>query len=96
MHELAHIILGHEPATMFFIAEENIALRGFNKTSEDEADWLSGTLLLPRDALVHIRNTRMADSKAGETYFVSKRLLDYRMRMTGVDREFSRRSNAQR
>ena len=31
MHELAHLLLGHEPSTVFFAGQENLALRGFNK-----------------------------------------------------------------
>lgn len=94
MHELAHLLLGHEPSTMFFVAEEDIALRGHNKDAEDEASWMAATLLLPRDVLVHIRHVGMVDTKACEFYHVSGDLLRYRMDITGVNRQFSRRTGA--
>ena len=94
MHELSHLLLGHEPATMFFIGVEDFALRGFNKDSEEEADWLGSSLLLPRSVLVHIQRTHIPDSTVFETYEVSQRLLEYRNRMTGVKRQFTKRSGS--
>ena len=92
MHELSHLILGHDPTTMFFVGEGELALRGYNSDIEEEANWLAGALLLPRDALVHIRKTRMPDDQARLIYNVSNRMLNYRLRMTGVNRQFGRKS----
>ena len=94
MHELAHLLLGHEPSTMFFAGEENLALRGFNKAAEEEADWLAGALLLPRDALVRLRSQKSAQEAACEEFGVSRQMLEFRMRVTGVERQFSRRKKA--
>ena len=55
MHELAHLLLGHDPSTMFYVSEEDIALRGFSRAADYEANWLAGTLLLPREDLVYLR-----------------------------------------
>lgn len=96
MHELSHIVLGHDPTTMFFVGEGELALRGYNSDTEEEANWLAGTLLLPRNALVHIRKTRMPDEQARMIYSVSDRMLNYRLRMTGVNRQFERRSRRTR
>lgn len=90
MHELAHILLGHEPSTMFFVGEKDIALRGYNKDAEDEANWMAGTLLLPRDALVYIRTLGMAEAQVCKSYNVSSDLLGYRTDITGVNRQFGR------
>ena len=92
MHELAHLVLGHDPSTMFFVGEGELALRGYNADIEREADWLAGTLLLPRDALVHIRKRRIPDEQACMIYKVSNQMLTYRLRMTGVNRQYGRRS----
>ena len=92
MHELAHLILGHDPTTMFFVGEGELALRGYNADTEREADWLAGTLLLPRDALVYIRRRRFGDDQAAMHYKVSNQMLNYRVRMTGVNRQYGRRS----
>ena len=91
MHELSHLILGHDPTTMFFVGEGELALRGYNADTEGEADWLAGALLLPRDALVHIRRRRIGDDQASKIYKVSNQMLKYRLRMTGVNRQYGRR-----
>src|SRR5712664_668675 len=41
-HELAHVILGHEPSMMFASPGSGIALRTHNREQEDEANWLAG------------------------------------------------------
>ncbi len=91
MHELAHLLLGHEPSTMFFAGQENLALRGFNEDAEEEANWLAGALLLPREALVRLRSRNSPTEAACDEFEVSKQMLDFRMRVTGVERQFSRR-----
>jgi Zn-dependent peptidase ImmA (M78 family) len=63
-------------------------LDSYDKEEEEEADWLSGCLLLPRDALVRIRRRRIEDTEAALEYGVSMRMLAYRMAMTGVNRQF--------
>ena len=91
MHELAHLVLGHDPTTMFFVGDGELALRGFNPSTEEEANWLAGTLLLPRDALVYVKGRKMTNEQACARYGVSSQMLEYRMRMTGVNRQFGRR-----
>ena len=91
MHELAHLLLGHESSTLFFAGQDNLALRGYNKEAEDEANWLAGALLLPRDALVSIRKKRCSKEVTCNEFGVSRRMLEFRMRVTGVERQFSQR-----
>ena len=91
MHELAHLLLGHGPSTIFFAGQENLALRGFNKAAEDEANWLAGALLLPRDALAKLRAQNRPKDVACEEFGVSRQMMDFRMRVTGVERQFSRK-----
>ena len=91
MHELAHLLLGHEPSTIFFAGQENLALRGFNKAAEEEANWLAGALLLPREALVKLRAQNRPKDVACDEFGVSRQMMDFRMRVTGVERQFSRR-----
>lgn len=92
MHELAHLLLGHEPSTMFFAGQENLALRGFNKAAEEEANWLAGALLLPRDALASMCARKGSTEVACDKFRVSRQMLEFRMRVTGVERQFSRRT----
>ena len=48
----------------------------------------TGVLLLPRDALVHIRRQGSSDEEVVAEYGASKRMYTYRVSMTGVDRQF--------
>lgn len=88
MHELAHRIRNHEPEEMSISAEGLMLLRAYDKEQEEEADWLAGVLLLPRDALVHIRRQGLSDEEVIAEYGVSKRMYTYRVSMTGVNRQF--------
>ncbi|CAJ2772348.1 Domain of uncharacterised function (DUF955) [Burkholderia pseudomallei] len=63
-------------------------LKAYDKEQEEEADWLAGVLLLPRDALVHVKRQGMTDEDVITNYGVSKRMYTYRVSMTGVSRQF--------
>ena len=88
-HELAHRIRGHEAQEVEVSAEGLMLLKSYDKLQEEEADWLSGCLLLPRDALLAIKKRRLEDAAAAVEYGVSMRMLSYRMAMTGVKRQFA-------
>lgn len=89
MHELSHIMINHEPSTIFLSQNGQIILRNYNQDQEDEAAWLAGCLLLPRESLVYIRRKRISDFEACKKYGVSRTLLKYRMNVTGVKRQIS-------
>jgi hypothetical protein len=89
-HELAHVILGHEPSMMFASPGSGIALRTHNKEQEDEASWLAGCLLLPRDALFSIRRRRLSDEEACREYGVSSAMFRFRLNASGVDIQLRR------
>ena len=91
MHELAHLLLGHQPSTMFFAANGDVALRGYDGSAEEEANWLAAALLLPREALVWARTRRTSSQEICELYGVSKQMLSFRTSVTGIDRQFRRR-----
>jgi Zn-dependent peptidase ImmA (M78 family) len=84
-HEIAHVILGHEPSMMFVTPKSGVALRTHNKEQEDEANWLAGCILLPRDALLHIRRLGLPDVQVCMEYGVSPAMLRFRINSTGVD-----------
>ena len=90
MHELAHLLLGHQPSTMFFAGNGDLALRGYDGPTEEEADWLAAALLLPREALVSARRRRVPVQEICERYGVSRQMLTFRTRVTGIDRQFQR------
>jgi Zn-dependent peptidase ImmA (M78 family) len=89
MHELSHILLGHELTSAGLTAEGHFVPTSYDQDQEDEADWLAGTLLLPRPALLRIRSLSLTDSHAQTTYQVSDQMLKWRLRMTGVDYQLS-------
>lgn len=89
-HEIAHVIIGHEPARVDITEDGLLMLNCYDKKQEEEATWLSGCLLLPREALLLIRRQRMNDEMAKDKYGVSAQMLSYRLRMSGVDMQMNR------
>lgn len=95
MHELAHLLLEHEPGNVFFGAN-GLALRTHNKDQEDEARWLSACLLLNRECLFLIRRKGWTTEQACAHFGVSGEMLSFRQQTSGVDRQFYGRSPAPR
>ena len=90
MHEISHIVLGHELSDACVLGDGSLVPRNFSQEQEDEADWLGGTLLLPRPALLEIRRSRLTDAVAQTKFNVSVDMLRWRVRMTGVDYQLNR------
>lgn len=88
MHELSHVILGHAAGKTFVIGD--LMMREYDEKQEAEADWLAGTLLLPRKALEHIKYNRIPNEDVLQFYRVSTQLFNYRCRMTAINRQYSR------
>lgn len=96
MHELSHLIIGHEPASVLISQETKLAIRSFDADQEGEAAWLSGCLLVPREAALYITRICMPVALACRTYCVSNQLLRYRLNVTGVKRQVQSVSNLAR
>jgi Zn-dependent peptidase ImmA (M78 family) len=92
MHELAHLILEHEPARVDMTSERLMILDTYNKVQEEEADWLSGALLVPRDALLERLKRDPRDDYAASHFNVSKPMIVWRRQVTGIDIQLRRRS----
>lgn len=88
MHELAHIILGHEPARVEVSKDGFLILSTYNKEQEEEAKWLSGCLLLPREALLLIRRRGLNAETAAAHYGVSVPMLTFRQNVLNLARKF--------
>jgi Zn-dependent peptidase ImmA (M78 family) len=84
MHELSHVILGHK-AQMIHSLETGIFMRHYDKSQEEEADWLAGTLLLSKDALFRIAFSTLDHSVAAREFGVSNSLLTMRLNLSGVN-----------
>jgi uncharacterized protein DUF955 len=90
MHELSHLVLAHTPARVDVSSDQILLLSTYNRAQEEEANWLSGALLLPRDALFNIRQTRLTDQAACRFYGCSQDMLTFRFKVTGVDLQLKR------
>ena len=84
-HEIAHLILGHEPSMMFMTPQSGVSLRTYNKDQEDEANWLAGCILLPREALLYARRLGLSNDQICDQYEVSPAMCRFRLNATGVD-----------
>jgi len=90
MHELAHIELKHTPARVEVSPSGIFLLSDYSDDQEQEADWYAGTMLLPRDALIHHRSRSQSATDIAKIYGVSEALCEWRLRMTGVEVQLKR------
>jgi Zn-dependent peptidase ImmA (M78 family) len=81
-HELSHGILLHEPRTAILNG-----CRDYAKEEENEAAWLSGCLLVPRDAAVVVAMSGTPLHVAAEEYGVSTQMMTFRVNSTGARRQ---------
>lgn len=94
MHEIAHIIIGHEPARMDVTEDGLLILNMYDKKQEEEAKWLSSCLLLPRDVLLLIRREQLTKETAANRFGVSVPMLTFRLNMTRLGPQFNSRKRA--
>lgn len=86
-HEVAHIVLGHQLSRLERL--DGVAFLSCDKQQEDEAAWLSGCLLLPRFALLHDLTRSLHPEGIARTRILSREMVDYRIRVTGVARQLA-------
>jgi Zn-dependent peptidase ImmA (M78 family) len=63
-------------------------MRSYDQKDEDEANWLAWALLLPREGLLSCKNSRLTVPQIAERYGVTDTLVNFRLRMTGVEAQF--------
>ncbi len=90
MHELAHVIIGHEPGSAHITEDGSLILNTYNREQEDEANWLGGCLLLPRPALLWIKRQGLEEQAVSGQYRASIAMLRYRLNVTGVEYQLHR------
>ena len=83
-HELAHIILNHRSDDTQLSREGLLFRARFNNEQEEEADWLAGCLLVPAEGLLRAYRRISSPEQLAERFGVSRALIDWRLRMTGV------------
>lgn len=94
MHEIAHHLLGHVPASVQVSASGLVLLSDYSDEQEEEADWLGGALLLPQVALMHHRGLGTTVRDIANMFGVSEDLCHWRCRMTGVEKRMAFRRSA--
>lgn len=90
MHEISHVRLKHVPGQVQLAVSGLMLLSDYPDEQEQEADWLAGALLLPRTALHGYRTLGWGVAQICDHYGVSSELCEWRLRMTGVDRQVPR------
>jgi Zn-dependent peptidase ImmA (M78 family) len=81
-HEVAHILLNHQVKEI-----EQIGKMSFftcDAEEEQEATWLAGCLLLPRDLLLNSLRRGMDANAIAAANTVSMQMTNFRLRTTGV------------
>ena len=84
-HELSHVILGHQPATMIMSPDGSLVMRSYDQKQEDEANWLAWAILLPREALLSMKRKRATVVDIATAFGVTETLVQYRLRITGIE-----------
>jgi IrrE N-terminal-like domain len=92
MHEWAHVELAHKPSRVDDFGNGLLLLSDYPKGDEEEADWLAGAMLLPREALLRARFAGSSAMQIATDFGVSEELVVWRLRMTGVNRQTQGRS----
>lgn len=83
-HELAHVVLGHEPSQIVVSQNGEMCMRSFNTREEAEANWLAGAILIPREALLSTHQNGLSEEEICSKYRISKKMLSWRLTATGV------------
>lgn len=91
MHELSHLICGHSAARIDVSEDGFLVLKSYDVEQEEEADLLAATLLLPRVALIEIKERGLSATEAADEYGVSKQLVTMRLNRSGVNKQFQHR-----
>jgi IrrE N-terminal-like domain len=81
-HELAHIILDHDVRTIEQVG--SLKFLTCDVEQEEEADWLGGCLLLPRELLWNAARKGMTPADIAAAYETSEPMARFRLNASGV------------
>ncbi len=91
MHEWSHIELRHKPTRADRSAGGLLLLSDYPADLEEEANWLSGCILAPRDGLLHHCSNGLNADGVARHYGISKQLANWRIGKTGIKRQLGAR-----
>jgi len=89
-HELAHGLLLHPPTP----ALDDKGCRYWSNVIEDEANWLSGVLLVPDEAAIAVVKNGVGLENAAAYYGVSVQMMKFRINVSGARKRVKRFSRA--
>lgn len=87
-HEISHVVLEHEPDPVLTAK----GTRYWNHTQEDEADWLAGSILVPREGALRWLASGGSMIGGAAHFGVSAQLFGWRANHTGVVAQLRRRA----
>ena len=93
-HEISHIVLGHKAAQVFVSSTGQMLLSEYDRLQEEEANCLSGTLIVPRDALLSFLAQGHDHARVAAHFGVTKEVLQMRINLTGVGKQLANRRHA--
>lgn len=85
-HELAHVVLEHQ----FGVSLSDQRKCGLSGDQEDEANWLSGEMLIPTDGAFRLARANATDAQAAHAYDVSLAVARWRMNHSGARKVMER------
>jgi Zn-dependent peptidase ImmA (M78 family) len=89
-HEMSHIVLAHTSARVDVSADGLLLLSTYDRAQEEEANWLAGCLLVPREPLVVARRKKLSVEEIAVRFGASSDMVNYRINVTGVDEQIRR------
>lgn len=91
-HELAHGLLLHAPTPIL----DDKGCRYWSKEIEEEANWLSGVLLVPDEAAIAVVKRGIDLARAAADYGVSVQMMTFRINVSGARKRVHRFSRTSR
>ena len=91
-HEFAHTLLEHAPRQVL----DGNGCRYIDDEIEEEATWLAGALLVPRDGALRLAVGGRSPADVAGHYGVSEDLSQWRLNSTGVTLQLARRARFRR
>lgn len=90
MHEISHLLCDHQPSQFVTFEGCSFSLRTCDPEQEEEADWLSGCLKLPRQSLLWAVQQGMNNQQIADHFVSSLEMVQFRRNVTGVDIQIRR------
>lgn len=84
-HEVSHLLLDHKVREVKQLG--GLSFFTCDPDEEQEANWLAGCLLLPRDLLVRSLKNGLDAASIAEANTVSIQMANFRLRATGAERQ---------